>query len=248
MESWEALNEYLLACCLSDLRRRIDRRAETVGDAAAAERALLHPLPADAFDVTELTRVRVDAKSRVSVRTNRYSVPVRLVGREVAVRLTPWAVEVSHAGREVARHPRLHLKHAERLVLDHYLDLLAERPGAFAGSLPLHQERGRGTFTASHQALWARFTDRWGERDGTRQMIEVLLQYRTRDRVSVDRAVAAAVALGVSDHRAVALLCRRTTEPTPAPPLGIDVGDLSRYDRAQPELFDYDRLLAEVPA
>ncbi len=217
-----------------------------MGEAAAAERALLRPLPAEAFDVAEVSRVRVDAKSRITVRTNRYSVPVSLVGRLVDVRVTPWAIDASHQGRVIAHHPRLHLRYAEHLLLDHYLDLLSERPGAFGGSLPLHQERLRGAFSADHEALWVRLKDRWGERYGTQQMIEVLLLHRRYDRPTVTGAVAAAVDLGASDHRAVAQLCRHASDPPAPATVSIDVGSLHRYDRALPEVGDYDRLLTEV--
>ena len=48
----------------------------TVGEAWAAERPLLRALPAEPFDATETATPRVDAKSLVTVRQNRYSVPV----------------------------------------------------------------------------------------------------------------------------------------------------------------------------
>jgi len=54
----------------------------------------------------------------------------------------------------VARHERL----AERFVVsarpDHYLELLARKPGAFAGSLALHQERERDTWPDCFDELW----------------------------------------------------------------------------------------------
>ena len=70
------LNALLLAGCEADLRRRIVGRPETVGEAWASERPLLRALPAEPFDATETAAPRVDAKSLVTVRQNRYSVPV----------------------------------------------------------------------------------------------------------------------------------------------------------------------------
>jgi transposase len=245
IDSWEDLDDYLLDACVTDLDRRVSGRGERVRDVAARERALLLPLPEESFDLSLVDRCRVDAKSRVAVLTNRYSVPIRLVGRKVEVRITPTQIEVSHDAVVVARHPRAYLRYAERLELDHYLDLLVERPGAFAGSLALHQERGRGAFTVYHQALWERFKDRWGEREGTRHMIEVLLLRRTHPLAVHTEAVEAAVRLGVSDHRAVALLCRHVSDATRpgAPP--IEVGELARYDRPLPDVGAYDLLLGE---
>jgi len=243
MASYDELNDYLLQCCVHDLDRRIAGRGETVGEALHRERELLSPLPAEHFDVAELGQVRVDTKSRVNVQTNRYSVPVHLVGRLVGIRVNPVEVEVVFGGKVVARHPRLYLRYRERLVLDHYLDLLAERPGAFAGSEALHQERERGEFPATYQQMWERFVGRWGDRDGTRQMVDVLLLHRLHPRAVVAEAVAGSLRLGVSDARAVALLCRHLSDATRPGTPPFEVGELHRYDRALPDVGGYDLLL-----
>lgn len=244
VESFEDLNDFLFDCCIADLDRRITGRGESVGEAAARERALLSPLPAEPFDVAELCDATVDAKCRIVVRTNRYSVPARLVGRVVQVRITPLSVEVSHQGQVVARHPRLHLKWGENLELDHYLELLYERPGAFAGSAPLHQARERGSFPAHYEKLWRELVARWGERDGTRGMIDVLLLHRSYPHAAVAQAAETAVAMGAFDARAVALLTRSFADSTRPKPEAIDVGALARFDRALPLLDDYDLLIA----
>src|SRR5207245_7842205 len=54
------LNALILEGCERDLERRIVGRAVTVGEAWAAERSLLHPLPADPFDAAETAAPRVD--------------------------------------------------------------------------------------------------------------------------------------------------------------------------------------------
>ena len=125
-DSWEAANEYLLACCIADLDRRLPGREHTVGEAMAAEAKVLRRLPADGFELALASSPRVDAKSRVRVRNNFYSVPTSLVGRSVAAALLPRSVVVSSQGTVVARHDRLYLKNAESLQLDHYLDLLRQ--------------------------------------------------------------------------------------------------------------------------
>jgi hypothetical protein len=131
-------HSYLRSCCIKDLNRTIEGKAATVSHDYELEHAFLKPLPAERFEVAEITEPTVDAKARVKVQTNCYSVPVGLVGSTVSVRLSPPEVEISHQGRVVAVHERVHLKHQERLSLDHYLELLREKPGAFPGSLPLH--------------------------------------------------------------------------------------------------------------
>ena len=102
------LNARLLAGCEADLRRRIVGRQVTVGEAWTEERPLLRALPAEPFDASETAAPRVDAKSLVTVRQNRYSVPVALAGLRVAARIGAREITISHGGAEVARHERLH--------------------------------------------------------------------------------------------------------------------------------------------
>jgi hypothetical protein len=185
----------------------------------------------------------VDTKSRVRVRNNFYSVPASLVGRKVAVRLLPGSVEASWGGRVVARHDRLHLKNAESLVLDHYLDVLWDKPGAFPGSLPLHQARSRGDFPACYDEYWTKLKARLGERPGTRAMIEVLLLHRELPRAVVVAAVIKALDMGAINPASIELLARRAMDGEPVQASLIEVGDLARYARALPDLAGYDALL-----
>jgi hypothetical protein len=242
-ESWEAANEYLLACCIKDFDRRLPGRATTVGEAVAAEAKVLRGLPDEGFELAEASSPRVDTKSRVRVRNNFYSVPASLVGRKVAVRILPGAVEASWQGHVVARHDRLHLKNAESLMLDHYLDVLFDKPGAFPGSLPLHQARSRGDFPAAYDEYWAKLKARLGERKGTRGMIEVLLLHRELPRDVVGAAVIKALDMGAINPASVELLARGAMDGEPVQANLIEVGDLARYARALPDLAGYDALL-----
>ncbi|HEV8054370.1 MAG TPA: IS21 family transposase [Candidatus Limnocylindrales bacterium] len=67
-----APNAWLLECCEQDLCRRIIGRQVTVSEALAQERPLLAVLPAERFDASESATPRVDTKSLVTVRQNRY--------------------------------------------------------------------------------------------------------------------------------------------------------------------------------
>ena len=60
---------------------------ETVGEALGRERPLLRALPASRCETAEQATPRVDAKALVTVRQNRYSVPVALVGLRVRARI-----------------------------------------------------------------------------------------------------------------------------------------------------------------
>ncbi|MFI9755967.1 Mu transposase domain-containing protein [Streptomyces collinus] len=76
----------------------------------------------------------MDRYAQVRVRTNRYSVPVGLIGRTVRVILHASEVVVYDGGKEAARHERLIAKGQARLEVDHYLEALVRKPGAVAGA------------------------------------------------------------------------------------------------------------------
>jgi len=109
--------------------RRIGSRIRAIGQDFESERPLLTPLPGDAFETGLVLTPRVDRYGQVMVRNNRYSVPSRLIGRQVRVVLRSSELAVFYRSAEVARHPRLTAKGGERLVLGHYLEALMRKPG-----------------------------------------------------------------------------------------------------------------------
>ncbi|MGH2660700.1 MAG: IS21 family transposase, partial [Actinomycetota bacterium] len=238
VSSWEQANDYLRACCIADLDWVPEGRDRSVGVLMDIERRLLRPLPAERFELAELSSARVDEKARIKVKAARYSVPASLVGRTVRVRISPLQIEVTYRGRLVATHDRAHLRGAEQLVLDHYLEVLLDRPGAFPGSLPLHQAREHGEFPPTYDALWSRLKQRTGERAGTRAMIEVLLLHRRHGGDVVRAAVEQALATGAIDPGAVAMFARHLDDLPEQAPVQLslaELGELSRFERPLPE-------------
>jgi len=177
------------------------------------------------------------------VRQNRYSLPVSLVGLRVAARISAREVVLSHAGRVVARHPRLNGRYQTAARLDHYLELLRVKPGALKGSLPLRQERDAGRWPACFDELWREIEARYGASEAARQMVDVLLLCREHGPARVELAVKGALAAGAHDGRAVALLARRSERPTQL--LLFELPERLRdVARPEPTLGDYDSLLS----
>jgi hypothetical protein len=241
VESLSELNGLIAAGVIGDLKRTIRGRSETVEQALMAESASLRALPVEAFDAREQTTPRVDSKALVTVRQNRYSVPVALVGRKVLAKIGAREVEIFHEHREIARHERLQGRFGVAARLDHYLELLARKPGALRGSLALRQERERGAWPSCFDELWAAIEARYGASEAARQMVDVLLLAREMAPARVELAVRGALAAGATDGRAVALLARRTERPAPQP---IELEPrLARITSEQPSLERYDQLL-----
>ena len=200
----------------------------------------------------------------------RYSVPARLIGAAVRVRLTASELEVFEGSRRVAVHPRLTASGAEHLVLDHYLEILVRKPGALAGSAALAQARQGGAFTPAHEALWAAARARHGDGAGTRELIGVLLLHRRMPSAQVSAGITAALAAGACTADVVAVEARKhavdnagaegAERETAWPALrprrsAAAVITLPRRDaalpadgRAAPSVAAYDQLLARPPA
>jgi transposase len=242
-ESFDDLNRQLLEHCSRDDQRRIVGRRQTVTEDWAHERELLRPLPPEPFPTAEVGSSEVDSKGRVCLRTNRYSVPIRLAGLRVEHRLGATKLELVHVGQVVARHERLQDRHGQRLELDHYLELLWRKPGALSRSLALRQAREHGRWPEKYDELWDHLRLRYGETEGTKHLLEVLLMHRDAEAEEVHTAVELALEYGCYDSGAIALLLRQlqATEPTAAPLL--DLGTLSRYERpANRDFGQYDQL------
>src|SRR5450755_1810360 len=235
------LNERLLACCIRDLDRTITGRSETVGVRLSREIDLLRPLPPSPFPTWEQSTHRVNQKAMITVRRNHYSVPVRLVGTKVAARVGAREIEVLADGTLVASHPRLRGSQLRSARLDHYLELLRDKPGALEHSLALRQEREQGRWPDCFDALWTLLKERVGASEAARQIVDVLMLCRDHDPAVVELAVRGALTAGAIDGRAFALLVDRRDRPVPE---RLELPErLARHQRPAPGLSEYDQLL-----
>jgi hypothetical protein len=258
------LNARLAEDDIADDRRHIEFRAASVAQDFAAEQPLLRPLPGEGFDTGTVLWPRADKFARISVGKCRYSVPARLIGKRVRIKLTANELEVFDGSAKVAVHPRLAAAGAEHLDLDHYLEILLRKPGALPGSVPLAQARKAGTFTAAHQQLWDAARARLGDGPGTRALIEVLLLHRRLPAASVTAGITAALGAGTCAPDVVAVEARKhadaaggRADQVPAVPAaggmprGASVITLPRRQaplpadgRPAPSVTAYDQLLA----
>jgi len=241
VNSMAELNMLLAAGMASDDERFIAHRRITVAEHFALEADTLRPLPAEGFDVSVVTGHRVDRKSRVSVRGCLYSVPACHVGKRLEVRVGAETIEVLDGAQVVARHARA-LKGDEVLTLDHYLEVLAIKTGAFPGATALARARAGAVFGPTHERFWVEARRRLGDRDGTRALIDVLLLHRSIPAEAVVAGITRAMSAGSLDPAVIAIEARRTIEGANATVVPIGEG-LSRFDRPAPSIAGYDDLL-----
>jgi hypothetical protein len=169
-------------------------------------------------------------------------VPVKS-GTQVQARVYATVVEIWHEGACVARHQRCYGRQQQVLDLEHYLDVLSRKPGAFAGSRPLEQQRKAGLWPSSFDEIWQALISRHGRQNGTRQMINVLKLAVQFGRDRLRNAVETALQAGCTDPAAIEHLLRADDLNRPACE-PVDVGMLAHFYRPLPVMTEYDQLLA----
>lgn len=208
VDSLAELNARIRVWDAQDDERRIATRIRTVGQDFAVEQPLLAPLPFERFDPGLTLHPRVDRSSLITVRMAKYSVPAHLIGRNVRVSLRASEVVAFDGHVEVARHERVVARGGQAVDLDHYLDVLRNKPGAFPGSTALARARESGAFTTAHDAFWAAARKTDGDTAGTRALIEVLLLHRTMRSSDVIAGIRAALVVGAVTADVVAVEAR----------------------------------------
>lgn len=238
------LNEQLLAACRQDESRMIGQRTQTAGAILLLEKEEMLPLAQEGFDLAEVSFPMVDSKGCVTVRTNQYSTALK-PGTSVEAKLQSAYVEVWHDGQCVARHERCYQRRQQIFDLEHYLEPLSRKPGAFAGSTPLVQWRQQGRWTANHDDFWQTLNRRHGRQNGTRAMVEVLGFGKQHGYDCLEKALKSALSMGCSDAEAVRYLltASQLDRPLRHP---IQVGSLAQYDRPMSTVSEYDQLLGGV--
>ena len=104
----------------------------------SADLQAMRPWPGD-MGCFEALEYAVDKWSTVNVKNNHYSVPDRLVGQKVIVKLYSDHLVVVKDKQKLASHERLATQGGWSLKLEHYLSTLLRKPGALIGSVALQQ-------------------------------------------------------------------------------------------------------------
>ena len=97
--------------------------------------------------------MRVGQGSTIQVKKNIYSVPSRLRGEWVDVRLGAEEIEVWHAGSLVQKMERLRGQSKHRIDYRHVIDSLVRKPGAFARYVYREDLYPTVTFRRAYDAL-----------------------------------------------------------------------------------------------
>ncbi|MFF8848176.1 IS21-like element helper ATPase IstB [Streptomyces sp. NPDC015127] len=146
-------------------------------------------------------------------------------------------------GRQVvARHPRLTRRYTYHDILDHYLEILLVKPGAFAVRLRSPRRGRRARFTKVHEAFWAAAKRKAGDREGTRMLIEVLLLHRQLPAEALAAGMETCLRIGSVSTDLVAIEARKAMEDTDSedlePSLGLDEDGTDTEPRSENACLD----------
>jgi hypothetical protein len=184
------LNAHLLTCAEKDLTLPAPppHQERTRQDLFAEERRCLLPLPEQRFDACRQVSTFVSKQALVQVDTNRYSVPVRWAYQRVLVKAFVDRIEVFAGQERIAVHERCYDKGHYILEPEHYLQLLAIKPGSLDNARPFKGQPWGEDFERLRCELEYRYAD-----EGTRQYIQILLLFTKYPEDDVKQAVALCV-------------------------------------------------------
>ena len=94
------------------------------------ERSALRPLPLHPFDIATVSQVRASRQFRITLETNRYSVPAHYAGQALTLKTYPDRLCIYRDNQLIARHARSYERFTDFEDPDHPKPLLAQRKKA----------------------------------------------------------------------------------------------------------------------
>jgi hypothetical protein len=182
------------------------------------EITVLRPLPERRTEAYKRELVRVDSGSLIHVDRSAYSVPSRLIGARVEVRLYMEEVEIWYAQRKVETLPRLRGRGKHRIHYRHIIDWLVRKPGAFENYRYREDLFPTSRFRMAYDSLLET-----GRQSSAQRYLAILELAAREGETRVDEALRVLLDRGEPiDHTAVELLLAvnkvsRITDVTVAP-------------------------------
>jgi transposase len=104
--SFEELNAHLLASCVADDGRQVDRQPTTIGEAWEREKPHLRALPAKDYECCMCKEIPLNPYGQLEFDTNRYSVPADKVQPCLTIKAYPFRIDIADQREVIASHPR----------------------------------------------------------------------------------------------------------------------------------------------
>jgi transposase len=214
--SWQALNEYLAACCYADLDRSVRGKPEGKLARLAEDRAAMLAMPAEAFEIRRVEQVTANSLSLVRFDRNDYSVPTAIAHHDVTCVGGIEEVRILAGVDVVATHRRSWDKEGVIFDFRHYLALLERKPGALDFARPLEGVELPGCLLTLRRRLEADLGH-----GGTREFIKVLRLLERSTMHELVGAVDQALSIGATGADAITCILQHRSE-TPVGLFSLD--------------------------
>ena len=208
-------------------------------DLFAQERGLLRTANPNPYDLARVIPVRASGQFRITLDTNRYSVPAEFAHQRLTLKAYPERLCIYHQDRLIARHVRSFDRHQDIEDPDHPRALLEQRKSARAQRLLSQFLALSGKAPAYYEGLVAR---RFNARGHVRKILALAEIYGTE---ACCRAIEDALVFNAfsSEYIAHLLESRARTKSQPTSPLSLT----RRADLLEIQLPEPDLSIYEVP-
>ena len=208
-------------------------------DLFAEERGLLRTANPNPYDLARVIPVRASGQFRITLDTNRYSVPAEFAHQRLTLKAYPERLCIYHQDRLIARHLRSFDRHQDIEDPDHPRALLEQRKSAREQRLLSQFLALSSKAPAYYEGLVAR---RFNARGHVRKILALAEIYGTE---ACCRAIEDALVFNAfsSEYIAHLLESRARTKSQPTSPLSLT----RRADLLEIQLPEPDLSIYEVP-
>ena len=189
------------------------------------ERGVLHPLPVRALPAYRDEQVTVKRWGTIRVANKVYSLPSRLIGHRVQVRLYANHLEVRYRGELVARPERVRGDGLDGIDYRHLVSSLVRKPGAFRRYVYREALFPTLTFRRTYDVLAAR-SEKWADLE----YVRILHLAATTMQCKVEAALDELLEAGEVPEYEIVKARVHPAVPQPAPAIRVHRPDLAVYD------------------
>jgi hypothetical protein len=207
----------------------VRQRNRTRQAAWERERAALRPLPAAPLNPCRELQVSVSRFSTIQVLRNTYSVPSRLIGTTLTVRVRAEVLELYVGTTLTLTLPRLSGQHQQHIDYRHLIWSLVRKPGAFAAYRYRDEFFPMLVFRQAYDCLQARMPQR-----ADREYLRILHLAASTSESEVALALSLLVEQGLVPSFDATRDLVQAPRPVQLPELTATVLDLTTYDQLLP--------------
>jgi hypothetical protein len=211
------------------LQNLVAKRNQSRSARFATEKEALRSLPAAKLALCKEVRVTVSRFSTIQVLGNTYSVPSRLIGTAVLVRVRAETLEGSVGTMRTFTLPRLVGKQQHRIDYHHLIWSLARKPGAFAAYRYRDELFPTTCFRQAYDQLVKELPAR-----ADHEYVRVLHLAASTAESEVETALSLLLEAGSVPTAAAVRELVGVASPQPIPQMQAPTLDLSPYDRLLP--------------